>query len=62
MSKFKSMDEPEIDPVPSQVGEIYDMEKDVHHDAVFGDNTEDGPNYRNVRISHMILLGCADLF
>ncbi|KAL1884607.1 hypothetical protein Plec18167_002197 [Paecilomyces lecythidis] len=37
----------EINPVPSQVGEIVE-EKHTTHDAVFGEITEDSPNYRNV--------------
>ncbi|KAF4447200.1 amino acid transporter [Fusarium austroafricanum] len=32
---------------PSQVGEILEH-KPIEHDAVFGEITEDGPNYRNV--------------
>jgi hypothetical protein len=34
-------------PVPSQIGEI---EEGAAHDAVFGEITEDGPNYRAVRL------------
>lgn len=36
-----------LTPVPSQEGQF----EGVHHthDAVFGELTEDGPNYRNVR-------------
>lgn len=33
--------------VPSQMGEIL-AGKNVTHDAVFGEVTEGGPNYRNV--------------
>ncbi|KAF5004863.1 hypothetical protein FDECE_8645 [Fusarium decemcellulare] len=36
-----------IAPIPSQAGEVLD-DKAVTHDAVFGEITEDGPNYRNV--------------
>ncbi|RSL92514.1 hypothetical protein CEP52_013782 [Fusarium oligoseptatum] len=35
----------QLAPAPSQNGEVYD---DTAHDAVFGEITEDGPNYRNV--------------
>lgn len=34
-----------LGPVPSQIGEI---EEGAAHDAVFGEITEDGPNYRAV--------------
>lgn len=38
-----------IGPVPTGPGEVIDAdEKRVVHDSVFGDITEDGPNYRNV--------------
>ncbi|KAH6871028.1 putative amino acid transporter [Thelonectria olida] len=49
MSKSpESQKDPEgLAPVPSQVGEV--LEDTAHvHDAVFGEITEDGPNYRNV--------------
>ncbi|RSL74787.1 hypothetical protein CEP53_000036 [Fusarium sp. AF-6] len=47
MSKStKDQDPPhQLAPAPSQNGEVYD---DTAHDAVFGETTEDGPNYRNV--------------
>lgn len=51
MSKPKYEDEFEdIAPAPSQVGEILDTKDTRDHDAVFGGITEDGPNYRNVRV------------
>lgn len=62
MSKSQSVDGPEIEVMPSQVGEIRDAEKQVQHDAVFGNIINDGPNYRNVRISHMFPSVGADLF
>lgn len=38
-----------IDSTPQpEVGDAYDYNR--HHDAVFGDLSEDGPNYRNVKI------------
>lgn len=36
--------------VPSQTGEIL-KEENITHDPVFGEVTEDGPNYRNVTCS-----------
>lgn len=30
--------------------------QDIHHDAVFGEVTEEGPNYRNVSVSSFSLL------
>lgn len=47
MSKStKTQDLPDhLVPVPSQNGEVYE---DTAHDAVFGEITEDGPNYRDV--------------
>ncbi|CEJ62454.1 hypothetical protein PMG11_10951 [Penicillium brasilianum] len=52
MSKFKSMDDSmNIVPPPVEAGEVDNISKDIedtHHDAVFGDITESGPNYRNV--------------
>jgi hypothetical protein len=53
MSKSKSSDKPlGVAPLPVHPGEDVDgVSKDIHHDAVFGDITEDGPNYRNVRPS-----------
>ncbi|KAJ9419618.1 hypothetical protein FOXG_07078 [Fusarium oxysporum f. sp. lycopersici 4287] len=36
-----------ITDAPSQVGEVLEH-KPIEHDAVFGEITEDGPNYRNV--------------
>lgn len=33
---------------PSQLGEII-KDESTPHDAVFGELSEDGPNYRNVR-------------
>lgn len=41
----------DLTPVPSQteqVGQIYESQE-YSHDAVFGELTEGGPNYRNVR-------------
>jgi hypothetical protein len=32
-----------------QVGDVEDFKKDGTRDAVFGDVSKDGPNYRNVR-------------
>lgn len=48
MSKeYKRSDDPEgIDSAPSLRGEIIEDRK---HDAVFGEITEDAPDYRNVR-------------
>ncbi|KAJ9202769.1 hypothetical protein DTO164E3_2742 [Paecilomyces variotii] len=46
MSKAKVGPE-ELATVPSQVGEIHNGTS-YTHDAVFGDITDDGPNYRNV--------------
>ncbi|KAJ5105035.1 amino acid transporter [Penicillium alfredii] len=37
----------ELAPVPSQIGEVHN-DPNYAHDAVFGEITEDGPNYRNV--------------
>jgi hypothetical protein len=52
--------EPEnLDPVPilSQEGLNQDDTRPaVAHDAVFGDITEDGPNYRDVSASHRFLV------
>lgn len=36
-----------LHPHPSQIGEVQDTETPTY-DAVFGEITEDGPNYRNV--------------
>lgn len=36
--------------VPSQTSEIL-KEENITHDPVFGEVTEDGPNYRNVSCS-----------
>lgn len=36
-----------MDHVPSQLGEVLKGDQ-THHDAVFGEITEGGPNYRNV--------------
>lgn len=47
MSKTKE-DPNELAPVPSQAGEVRDMPTYVTDD-VFGEVTENGPNYRNVR-------------
>lgn len=46
MSKAKVGPE-ELATVPSQIGEIHNGTS-YTHDAVFGDITDDGPNYRNV--------------
>lgn len=53
MSKeYKRSDDPEgIDPTPSLRGEIIEDRK---HDAVFGDITEDAPDYRNVRHNYTL--------
>jgi hypothetical protein len=50
MSKSKSMDDSmNIAPPPVEAGEVDNFSKeDIQHDAVFGDITESGPNYRNV--------------
>ncbi|KAF2716484.1 amino acid transporter [Polychaeton citri CBS 116435] len=37
----------QLAPVPSHGGEVYD-DPEFAHDAVFGEMSEDGPNYRNV--------------
>jgi hypothetical protein len=38
-----------LDQIPSRVGEVEDDVGPGHaHDAVFGEISEDGPNYRNV--------------
>ncbi|KAJ5455837.1 uncharacterized protein N7458_004101 [Penicillium daleae] len=48
MSKSKSLDESQdVASLPVEAGEVGDS-IDIQHDAVFGDITEDGPNYRNV--------------
>ena len=63
MSKSKSLDESQgVAPLPVETGEIGDS-IDIQHDAVFGDITEDGPNYRNVGLSWPleILLMCQRL-
>ena len=36
-----------LTPVPSQVGQVYE-DQYYENDAVFGEITGDGPNYRNV--------------
>jgi hypothetical protein len=36
-----------LSPVPSQTGQIFE-DQTYTHDAVFGEITEEGPNYRNV--------------
>ena len=41
--------------VPSQMGEILKGEHTTH-DAVFGEVTEDGPNYRNVSLLESVIL------
>jgi hypothetical protein len=50
MSKSKPLDQSlGVTPLPVEAGEVGDgVSKDIQHDAVFGDITEDGPNYRNV--------------
>lgn len=40
-------------PVPPQLGEI---EEGTAHDAVFGEITEGGPNYRAVRLAPSIFM------
>lgn len=47
---------PPIAREPSQLGEIIKEQDTYTHDAVFGEVTEDGPNYRNVSISHVPFL------
>lgn len=50
----KKIEEP-LEPVPSHVGEVHD----ASHDAVFGEMSGDGPNYRNVRaFSHVSETWC----
>ncbi|KAJ5923744.1 hypothetical protein N7454_008989 [Penicillium verhagenii] len=44
----KKVEEGALSPAHSNVGEVTDT---YAHDAVFGEITEDGPNYRNVRTS-----------
>jgi hypothetical protein len=39
-------------PEPTQIGDIIEGA----HDAVFGEITEDGPNYRAVRCTHSPIL------
>ena len=52
----KSGEDPEaIVTVPSEVDEACDNWT-ITHDAVFGDITEDGPNYRNVRSLQLVEL------
>lgn len=46
MSLEKKQEEGALSPTTSNVGQITDA---YPHDAVFGEITEDGPNYRNVR-------------
>lgn len=46
MSVEKKQEEGALSPTTSNVGQITDA---YAHDAVFGEITEDGPNYRNVR-------------
>jgi hypothetical protein len=36
-----------LSPVPSQTGQMFE-DQTYAHDAVFGEITEEGPNYRNV--------------
>lgn len=50
MSKSKNLDESQhIAPLPVEAGDVHNgASKDIQHDVVFGDITEDGPNYRNV--------------
>jgi hypothetical protein len=45
MSEKKQKDS--LTPVPSHVGQV----TEGSHDAVFGEITGDGPNYRSVRVS-----------
>lgn len=40
-----------IAPLPVEAGGVDDISKGIQHDAVFGDITEDGPNYRNVGLT-----------
>lgn len=48
--KFDEKDGGQLNPTYSRnVGEVENL--DPHHDAVFGDIGEGGPNYRNVRDS-----------
>lgn len=41
-------DEHQLSPVNSQFGQVTEGQN-FTHDAVFGEISEDGPNYRNVR-------------
>lgn len=43
LDEKKNIDEP-LEPVPSQFGEV----QEGAHDAVFGEITGEGPNYRSV--------------
>lgn len=50
MSETKHTETPDLEdiaPAVSHVGQVDDVKR--QHDDVFGDLSEDGPNYRNVR-------------
>lgn len=47
ITEEKKIQDPELAPVTSQLGEVYDA-PGKGQDAVFGDLGEDGPKYRNV--------------
>lgn len=49
----------EGDQAPSETGEVYDDDA-LAHDAVFGDMSEKGPNYRDVRLALLQNGGFAD--
>jgi hypothetical protein len=40
----------DLPPVPSQVGQVLE-DQYYENDAVFGEITEEGPNYRSVRMT-----------
>lgn len=44
LDEKKNIEEP-LGPVPSRLGEV----EEGSHDAVFGEMTGEGPNYRSVR-------------
>lgn len=60
MNGEKKMGE-DLQPVQTRaVGEVDDLPKidDVRQDAVFGEISEDGPNYRDVRMQRFKLPVC----
>jgi hypothetical protein len=52
MQENEKHDPEDLAAVPAQEGEV--VHDDYTVDAVFGEITEDGPNYRNVRIPRHI--------